>query len=52
MLIKSLKLPGNERLSNIFVAICGIMTALLSIFKMISQRPRILTVNSKTVDKN
>jgi hypothetical protein len=46
MLVKSLELPGHTRLSRTFVAACGMVTAVLSIFKTLAQKPRILKVES------
>jgi len=47
MLVKALKLPGHHNMSNVFTSICGITTSLLSILKMLTQKPRIITVNPK-----
>ena len=47
MLVKALKLPGHHIMSNVFTSICGITTSLLSMLKMLTQKPRIITVNPK-----
>ena len=47
MLVKALKLPGHQGMSNIFIGICGILTSLLAMLKMLTQKPRIITVNPK-----
>jgi hypothetical protein len=35
MLVKSLRLPGNARLSAVFVSVCGIMASGLNVFKLL-----------------
>ena len=47
MLCKSLRLLVHRHMSNTFVAICGVLASLLSLFKMLTQKPRILSINSK-----
>jgi hypothetical protein len=48
MLCKSLRLLTHSNMSNTFVAICGILASLLSLFKMLTQKPRILSINPKS----
>mmetsp|Transcript_12984 Transcript_12984/g.24104 ORF Transcript_12984/g.24104 Transcript_12984/m.24104 type:complete len:200 (-) Transcript_12984:951-1550(-) len=46
MLVRSLRLPGHTRMSRTFCAVCGMVSSVLSIFKTIAQKPRILKVES------
>ena len=48
MLCKSLRLLMHRHMSITFVAICGVLASLLSLFKMLTQKPRILSINSKS----
>lgn len=47
MLLKSLRLLFHHNMSNTFVAFCGGIASLLSLFKMLTQKPRILSINPK-----
>lgn len=47
MLIEELKLPGHRYISRPLVAVCGLFQSLLSVFKMLYEKPKATVVERK-----
>ena len=38
MLLKSLKLPGSKKISNVFYSVCGVISGALALFKLLTHK--------------
>jgi hypothetical protein len=50
MLIKSLKLPGYNYFDPVFVAICGMISASLALFKVMFEKKIVIKMKEKHDD--
>jgi hypothetical protein len=47
MLVEQLRLPGHESISRPLVCVCGLVQSLLSVFKMIYEKPAVRLIEKK-----